>query len=578
MTSTITIPATEAETADARRTVTESQPQTAAATKTAPAVPEAHAAPEAEELPTLEFVPVADLVIGDNVRKEPRLKRTFVDSLRRLGNFDAIIGYRREDGKVVVVDGQRRTYGLRKVGRENAKVELWPTRNDAMGAANRLEIQVMANAGEPLTESEIGGAIADMLELGISEADTSKRLGVDSSQVKAVRALTKSQNSRALVEDGQLSLTEAAAAAEFAEDETATARLVAAAGRGIFAHTLAEVRAERDAEAARAGVIAEHQSRGFEVLDEDVYFTEYHSSTPFHLLRRLEGDGGQPTADDIKNPAHWSVYFTEREEITVTETGETVEEWKVDWRTSNDPHTVARRGKFHAAQVQVETVLRPSYYCRDAAAEGLRSVAGRGTSKDEEAIAAEKAAKAAESQRAGLCNELARTATPVRREWVRDKLAKGLPADALLWAVRVLTEEPGLISENAAAAIAQELAGPKGYALATGQARSKAAIDRAQARTQVVVVAMVFGAIEARMQPNDQRPNYWRGGTLTAGASPERRRGRIADYLALLSSWGYALSRIESVAIGTADVDEVAAEAKAARAAKAAAKKATKKK
>ncbi|WP_028478807.1 hypothetical protein [Nocardia sp. CNY236] len=270
------------------------------------------------------------------------------------------------------------------------------------------------------------------------------------------------------------------------------------------------------------------------------------------------------------------MYFVEKEQVTLAATGEEVSYYRVDWRTSNDPHAVTRKGfDVHATEVQVETRLEPSYYCRDAAAEGLRSVAGRDTVKDAESIAAEKAAKAAAAQRSGLCNELARTATPVRRKWVGDRLAKGLPVGALLWAVRVLTEQPGLISENAAADIAAKLAGTKGYALPTGEARSKAAIDRAAERAQMVAVAMVLGAIEARMQPNEKSPHCWRGGTLTAGANPARRRGLIADYLALLESWGYPLSRIDAVALGTADVDEVAAEAKAARAA---AKKTTKKK
>lgn len=542
------------------------------------------AATTAEEAPkappTREFLPEVDpttLDIGGNVRevKESTANTIgnwaeFVADIAENGVEHVITAFRRSsDNGLQVLDGQLRTLAAREAGRTV------PVRVVAVDISelDRISHQYRANKfHHEMTAADEAKAIQDVLDLGVTPTKAAKQLRVDIKEVKAVQALAKSDAARSLVGDGQLSLTEAAAAAEFADDDVATARLVAAAGRGGFDHALALVRADRDAENARADVIAEHRAKGFEVLDETVPYSGYASATPFHMLR-VDAERRQPTVEDIKNPANWAVYFAEEERVTLAATGERVDDYRVDWRTSNDPHTVARKGRLHATEVQVETCLTPSYYCRDAAAEGLRSVAG--SDEDAEAIAAEKAAKAAAAQRSGLCNELARTATPVRREWVHDELAKGLPVGALLWAVRVLSEHPGLISENAAADIAKKLAGTKGYALPTGQARSKAAIDRAAERAQVVVVAMVLGAIEARMQPNEKSPHYWRGGTLTAGANPERRRGLIADYLALLSSWGYPLSRIDAVALGTADVDEVAAEAKAARAA---AKKAAKKK
>ncbi|MEV0773576.1 ParB/RepB/Spo0J family partition protein [Nocardia salmonicida] len=552
---------------------------------TATATPAAEAQNVAEDaaLPTLERVAVADLVIGDNIRKKPKkLKATFVDSLRRLGNFDSIIGYRREDGKVVVIDGQRRTLGLRAAGREQAKVELWPTKDGAMAAADRIEAQYLANEErEPLTESERVDAIADMLELGISEAQTSKRLSVDRAQVKAVRALTKSDKARALVEDTQLSLTEAAAADEFADDDAAAARLVAAAGRGMFAHTLEQLRAERDAEAALVAVEAAHAERGFEVLADDVSYTQYRELRPMRDL--VTAERKSVTVEEIGDPSRWSVFLEQVETVTVLATGEQVDEEEVDWRTSNDPTATPRDGLLPAVAVRVETVIEPSYYCRDFAAEGLslryrHMSSDQNGSEDEAAAARAEAAaeaKRAEARRSKLCNEVARPATTTRRNWLRDKLAEEtLPAGSLAWAVGLITDVPGMISENAAADIARDLLGRKGFKLTTGDPRGQAATDRAP----VVVVALAAGAIEARMQPNTARSDYWRGGFTPAGSSVDKSQQRIADWLALLTEWGYTPSRIELVAMGKATADEVAAEVAAAKAAKRAAAKAAKKK
>ncbi|MGW6728721.1 ParB/RepB/Spo0J family partition protein [Nocardia sp. NPDC055029] len=546
----------------------------------------AAAQPAAEAAPTMrEFIDDVDpntLDIGDNVREVKEAAAltiadwpAFVADIAENGVEQTItVARRSSDGALQVLDGQLRTLAAREAGRTV------PVRVVAVDISelDRISHQFRANKlRHEMTAADEAKAIQDVLDLGLAPTKAAKRLAVDIEDVKAVRALSKSTAAARLVGEGQMSLTEAAAAAEFAEDEGATARLVAAAGRGSFAHTLAQVRADHEAETARAGLLAEHQARGFELLDEDVFYTDYHRLTPLHLLRGSERS--EVTAADIKNPAHWSVYFRDRERVTLAATGEVLDEWAVDWRTSNDPHAVPRRGKHHAAAVQVETVRTPEYYCRDAEAEDLRSVAGRGSDKDAETIAAEKAAKAAASRRSGLCNGLARAATVVRRDWVRENVTgPTLPAGALLWAVRVIAESPGIISENAAAPLAQQLAGPKGYALAAEKPRGKAAADRARDRAQVVTVAMAIGAVEARMQPNEGTPHYWRGGTMSAGANPERRRGLIADYLALLTEWGYTPAPIEAVALGTADVDAVAAEAAEAQAAAKAAKKAAAKK
>ncbi|MFI7524544.1 ParB/RepB/Spo0J family partition protein [Nocardia salmonicida] len=487
-----------------------------------------------------------------------------------------LVARRTSDGALQVIDGQLRTLAAREADRTVSALVVAVD----ISELERITLQYRSNKRRhDMSAEDEAKAIQDVLDLGITPTKAAKRLSVNVAEVKAVQALGSSATARALLGDGQMSLTEAAAAAEFSDDEAATVRLVAAAGRGNFAHTLAQVRAARDAQAARAAVLAEHQARGFELLDEEVFYAEYDRLTPLHLLR-ADPDRRAVTAEDIKNPANWSVHFNEKERVTLAETGKAVGEWDVDWRTSNDPYAVASKGKHHAAEVRVETVLTPSYYCRDAAAEGLRSIAGKSQSKDAEAIAAEKATKAAESRRSTLCNELARAATGVRREWVSENvLGKTLPAGALVWAARVLADSPGIISENAAAPLAQQLAGPKGYTWGADKPRGKAAADRARDCAQVVVVAMAVGAVEARMQPNEGTPHYWRGGTMTAGANPERRRGLISDYLALLSEWGYTPARIEAVALGTADVDEVAAEAAEAKAAaRAAAKKAAAKK
>jgi ParB family chromosome partitioning protein len=73
-----------------------------------------------------------------------------------------------------------------------------------------------------------------MLLAGVSPAKVAKKLAVDRDTVSAAASVADCPTALTALEDGQLSLVEAAAMREFEDDEHAVNALLAAAGTGAF--------------------------------------------------------------------------------------------------------------------------------------------------------------------------------------------------------------------------------------------------------------------------------------------------------------------------------------------------------
>ena len=95
----------------------------------------------------------------------------------------------------------------------------------------RIVHQIVANDQRAdLTDAQRARGIQQMLDAGVSQAKAAKKLSVGREAVKAAAAAARSTAAMDGLASGQLSLTEAAAIAEFEDDPTAVHELLRVAG------------------------------------------------------------------------------------------------------------------------------------------------------------------------------------------------------------------------------------------------------------------------------------------------------------------------------------------------------------
>lgn len=129
-------------------------------------------------------------------------------------------------------------------------------------------------------------------------------------------------------------------------------------------------------------------------------------------------------------------------------------------------------------------------------------------------------------------NKLGLAAETVRRKWVREELLarKTPPAEAAGFVASVLASDAFLLTQNKARETTVALLG-------TATDRLTEDIDAAApGRAQVLTLALVLGAYEARTTKD-----AWRHGYTTKG---------VDRYLHFLRDLGYRLSEVERVAAG----------------------------
>ncbi|NKY88842.1 ParB/RepB/Spo0J family partition protein [Nocardia veterana] len=519
-----------------------------------------------------------ELVIAKNRKTDPAKVRALAPSIKQHGNFIALQVIPRSDGRYDVRDGAHRVQAARKAKVQLMKAEIISAETDLdEKAAELARLDRQFNTGKhvnPLSATAEAQFTAEALELGLEVEEVAKRFAIAPERVRAARTVARSTAAQTLAESTDLDLMQIAVVEELGGDDPATVeRLVNAAKSGQFEHVAAQVRSEREAQAAWARAAAEYRERGFTVREQWVPYQEYSTCTPMRYLRTA--DGAQATEEHVSDPAHWVVQLDDDEELRHAETGEPVEENAVDWDTDEDPEREPAEGLMHASQVRWVTTWKPLYYCTDLAGAGLTSLFGGGNAANGEPIDAEAAAKAeaerkqaerAARRRVIAANRLARAATIVRRDWLRERLSGAKPfKGAAKFTAHVLTADATIISEHSARDLAADLLGltgidPAGKLASTGAEVADKGSDN---RAQVILFALAAGAIEGRMQakkarPEDEAPNYWRMAdqAATSGHYSTRTQSLVAYYLQVLREQGYVAAPIERVPLGELSADE----------------------
>lgn len=379
--------------------------------------------------------------------------------------------------------------------------------------------------------------------------------------VTAARTVTGSARALDTLNDGQLSLTEAAALTEFDTDPDAVTRLISVAGQPQFAHTVAALRQERETAQAYDDAAKAWQERGFRILDQPPLWRD----TTCVELRYLRRDGESVTEAVVTDPAHWAVLLEETASFVDRGTGEPVAEDDIDFDTEHRPDSDAAGGLRHFGTVIEKPTFTARYYCLDYQAAGLdlvefltnaRPVAptdpDAANEQDGSAETAHAEAQRRERRKVLALNRLGTAAQQVRREFVAKLLTrKTPPKGAAIFVADCLTRDGYLLTQNSVDELAAELLGlTDGAALRDTVAALGATADN---RAQMFTLALVFAALEAR-SPKDA----WRNAATAQGVSGHWARSvTTADYLTFLAANGYTLAPVEQVALGGLSADEL---------------------
>ncbi|SUD49537.1 Uncharacterised protein [Nocardia otitidiscaviarum] len=472
---------------------------------------------EADRHPVGSLAKVDPNSVALEKNRRQRVDNKLIGAVRASGgNLFAAHGYYDSEGVLTIRHGQHRTLACRAAGVE-LKVEIIAA--DLSGSvaaeADRISEQFSTNHDQyAADDTDVMDAVTEMMDLGFSANQAGAKLRIGRKRAAAARDVAKSATARAAVDASQLSLTEALVLAEFEGDEEAEAELLQAAAEGQFAHVAQQLREDRDARAERARLCAELTDAGYTILTECPRYDSY-EQVSLHFLRRP--DGRIANGEDVKTPEHWGVWLAVGEVKTENASGE----------------------------VEVRTGWKPEYFCLAPAAEGLSVVGGDAAAREEK--------KRVQRERSTRCNAAARAATVVRREFVAT-LVKGskLPPKADKLTAAALTRDPALLTEYRGRAIAAELLG------FTTDKLAEAVEKASEARARVIAFALLLGGFEARMQPTDATPNYWRVG------DPDKTHGYArleiaALYLRFLRERDYGLADIERVTIGEASTADIRA-------------------
>lgn len=472
----------------------------------------------------LEHLNPNEIEVETNVRTEASLTKQFIASIKEQGVLVPVVAVR-EDGKVKVRAGQRRTLAAREAGLTSIPVYISDTDLDT---ATRLAQQIVENDHRlALSAVDRVKGIQQLLDTGLSMTKVAKRLSVSPERVKQSKAVGESETAMSALISGTVTLGEAAAIAEFEGDDVAVDRLMRAVGRNYFEHEVERARRERISAAEREKAAAPWREKGFAVLSINEAIAA--EMVPLHAL--LTADGNPVDESAVKNPSNWAITLSDEAVFTDLE-GNPVNESLIDWSTETDPEAQAEEGMLHCDSILEKIEWVPSaYYCLNLEAEGLTPSGwyGTGVSRTPDLTSDDlerKTAEKAERRRLIALNKAGDAAMSVRRKFVTEMLQrKTPPKGTATFIAEQLIADPYLLQRGGD--VASELLG--------ADIRSGELLDHAtDARAEVVLLGVTLGSLEL-LTPRDA----WRGpGSVQAA------------YLRFLAANGYGLSAVEQVIVG----------------------------
>lgn len=444
-------------------------------------------------LGTIEHIDSNQIEVESNIRTTVKLDSVFVGSVREYGVLTPVGCRRNEDGTVTLRIGQRRVLAAREVGL--AAIPAYIVEGDE-STVTRLLKQFAENEHRAnLTEPERAAVFQQLAFEGLTVPQIAERTGVKKSVVGAGITVADSEFAGKIATRHEVTLDQAAAILEFEDDPKAVKSLVQYAedAPDQFRH---EVQRRRDDRARRQTVEAEKdmlREQGFTIFDRAPYYGEKDYTSIADLVTR---DGKPITAADLGGIP--------------------------------DKYAFVRSGW---DGVTSDVYLREvkTYGFKKKAASGI----GAGPMTDDQK--AERKVLIA-NYKAWVSAEV------VRREWLTGFLGrKTLPEDAGFFVASALTAHRTTVASGLSGGnrLAASLLSLDAQHLGWGQSPIDPIAESHPGRAGHVTLAVVLGAIEA-----NTGKHCWRQPSRTARA-----------YFGQIAAWGYPLSEVEQIAVGTKEAD-----------------------
>jgi ParB family transcriptional regulator, chromosome partitioning protein len=408
-----------------------------------------------------------------------------VASVRSVGILEPLIVIPDGDGGHLIVAGHRRNAAAIEADQALVPCLVRPDLAAAHATAQVVAMLVENTQRVDLTPGDLARGYEQLRLGGLSANKIAKAVGQKPANVKTALAVAGSELASAAVDRYDLTLTQAAVIAEFESDDDAVKHLVVTAKRnpGNWDHSVSRLRQDRKNAATHAATIKALVDAGTTVIDHPT-----RGQGPVGLDNLLDGDGNV-----LDGPSH-----------------------------------AACPG--HAAAVSDYRPDEVTYYCLDPVAHGHQGRwAGAVVTPT---VVGGKMTEEAKAARREIIegNKAWRAAEPVRRQWIRDLLARKAPPKATLrFCVTEILAEPDRVGDGKDALLADLLHKPEpGYSYGR-KVGAGAAADVTEARLPLLLLAQVAADREQTMSDAT-----WRH------ANPGAAR-----WFAFLASTGYTLAHIE---------------------------------
>lgn len=467
--------------------------------------------PQAADLGEIYRAPREVLVIDPNVRKDIRLDKSFISSIRVRGFEQYPVGYKDGD-QVHVTVGQRRVSAALEIGWPVIPIVVKPR---AAAEADRLEeLRLLTQLAEneqrsPLTEAESAGAYKQLALIGVSEDQIARKTNSPKERVTTALKVVDSKAALAAIEKHPITLEQAAILVEFEDDQQALAELqeFATTRPEQLEHAAQRLRSQAARNRSAQSIADKARTDGWKVIFRDPKSYEYSPPAGHTRVQDLW------RTDDPKK-----VKLT-LEDLPADQPG------RVVW--------IDAHGGFRD-EPRVEWLIKDHKKHGFSAYSDSYST-GKGPLTDEE--------KAARRQKRTDKAEMT-DATVVRRTWIKDNLLQSkLDVDVVLPWITVATlglpaalgydqAAHGTARELAAELLGLEMVGATKYSSGDDRATLAAAVENTGTQARLRVTLAFAIALVEHVAGHQRHPAY---GQYT----------KLAPYFEQLQTWGYTLADVE---------------------------------
>jgi ParB family transcriptional regulator, chromosome partitioning protein len=436
-----------------------------------------------------------------NARRPHRDREGLAPSIGALGVLNPPLARQLDDGRLELIAGERRKYSAIKAGLATIPVFV---RDDLSPIHQVASMLVENHDREGLTPTEEAVAIQQLAGFeGVTQRDITTMTGIKPGVVRTALKVAASEVATAIGERHDLNLEQLLVLAEFDTDTEAVKALTVSALKdpGRFDHLVAQLRRDRDDRAAFDAVAAQITESGVPLVELE---NGWWLPDGAYWLSDLPAPSGARTFTPAKHrtcPGHCAA---------VVETDDGYELAYI----CLDP---MGQGHIDPATPRTATTSRGA----DAPASGMT---------DEQK---------AERRKVITNNKAWETATPVRREYVTELVARrSVPKGALRYVTEVIMADPAGLAAGDGDRVAS-IIGKETHPGAWDRTAAMAlASEASDARLPLVLLAQVAASVEARFGERQG----WR-----------HPASALVAYLRFLAACGYGLSEVEQEIAGTGE-------------------------